>query len=558
MPTHSIPIRNLIAIACILAMAVCSQSQTANTTRGTLSGGRYKISGIVINKVTSSALPLVRVTITDAKNPGKSAFVTTSENGKFEFAGVPAGKYSLTGEKRGFVAASYDQHEEFSTAIVTGAGLETENLTLRLAPNAVIAGKVLDEAGEPVRHATISLYHDDHSSGIDQIRHIRSTVTDDQGAYEIASLRPGTYFVSVNATPWYAIHPSSRGQRWHVGEEADEPSAVDRSLDVAYPLTFYADVTDSDDATPIPIRGGDHLQVDIHLNPVPALRLLFHVSGDREHGFAHPSFQQPVFDSSTPVAFSEERMVSRGLFEVTGIPAGRYNVNLSSPETALQMNGVDLTRDGQEIDTSRAEALSTVKISAQVQGEVTLPQNLFVGLRSGNRNTPGMRMLDPKGEIEFQQIAPGAYEVIVRGSTPYSVAHMTVDGSQVLGHALTVTPGASPVVAITLVGGSTNVEGTVKKANQPFAGAMVVLVPSDPQNNRDLFRRDQSDLDGSFTLRGVVPGSYTVLAIENGWDLEWSQPSVVAAYLKHGRKIQVSDRAGPTVTVSEAIEIQPE
>lgn len=558
MRTYSIPIRQLIAITitCILATAARSRSQTTNTAQAPLSGGGYKISGTVINKVTSSPLALARISIADAKNSAKSAFVITSENGKFEFTGVPAGKYSLTGEKRGFVTASYDQHEEFSTAIVTGAGLDTENLTLRLAPNAVISGKVLDEAGEPVRHATISLYRDDHSSGVDQIRHIRGTVTDDQGAYEIASLRPGTYFVSVNATPWYAIHPTSRGETPRFGHE---PGPVDRSLDVAYPLTFYADVTDSDDATPIPIRGGDHLQVDIHLNPVPALRLLFHVSGDREHGFAHPSFQQPVFDSSLPVTSTGERMISRGLLEVTGVPAGRYNINLNGQEAALQMNGVDLTRDGQEIDTSRAETLSSVRISAQVQGEATLPQNLFVGLRSGNRNSLGMRMLDPKGEVEYQQITPGPYEVIARGSTtPYSVAHMTVDGTPVTGHTLTVMPGSSPTVDVTLVGGSINVAGSVKKAGHAFGGAMVVLVPKDPQNDHDLFRRDQSDLDGTFTLRGVIPGSYTILAIENGWDLEWSQPSVITAYLKQGRKVQVSNQSGNSVKLTEAIEVQSE
>jgi hypothetical protein len=557
MRTHQSSTRQLIAIviACILAAAAHAPSQTASAAQSSLSGGSYKISGAVINKVTSSPLALARISIADAKNSANSASVITSENGKFEFSGVPAGKYSLTGEKRGFITAAYDQHEEFSTAIVTGAGLDTESLTLRLASNAVIAGKVLDEAGEPVRHATIALYHDDHSSGVDQIRHIRGTVTDDQGAYEITSLRPGTYFVSASAAPWYAIHPSSRGENQRPSQE---PSAADRSLDVAYPLTFYADVTDSDDATPIPIRGGDHLEVDIHLNPVPALRLLFHVSGDRQHGFAHPSFQQPVFDSSLAVTSSGERMLSRGLLEVTGVPAGRYNIDLNGQETALQMNAVDLTRDGQEIDTSHAEALSTVKISAQVQGEATLPQNLAVGFRSGNRNSPGTRMLDPKGEVEYQQIPPGPYEVIVRGPAPYSVAHMTVDGSQVTGHTLTVTPGSSLIVSVTLVGGSINVEGTVKKAGQSFGGAMVVLVPANPENNRDLFRRDQSDLDGSFTLRGVIPGSYTLLAIENGWDLEWSQPSVIAAYLKRGRKIEVGERAGRAVTVSEAIEVQSE
>jgi len=66
-----------------------------------------------------------------------------------------------------------------------------------------------------------------------------------------------------------------------------------------------------------------------------------------------------------------------------------------------------------------------------------------------------------------------------------------------------------------------------------------VLVPQDPADNAPLFRRDQSDSDGTFTLPDVVPGQYTVLAIANGWDLDWSNPTVLQPYLKRGAAVQV-------------------
>ena len=107
-----------------------------------------------------------------------------------------------------------------------------------------------------------------------------------------------------------------------------------------------------------------------------------------------------------------------------------------------------------------------------------------------------------------------------------------------------------------MVGGSLNVEGSTKRGGKPFAGAMVVLVPKNPEENRDLFRRDQSDLDGTFNLQNVVPGSYTVLAIENGWDLDWSQPAVIAAYLNHGRAIEVGNHFGRAMNLSDSVEVQ--
>jgi len=61
---------------------------------------------------------------------------------------------------------------------------------------------------------------------------------------------------------------------------------------------------------------------------------------------------------------------------------------------------------------------------------------------------------------------------------------------------------------------------------------MVVLVPKDPETHQDMFRRDQSDLDGSFTLPDVVPGSYTVVAVEDAWGFDWSKPTLLARYAR--------------------------
>jgi hypothetical protein len=561
MMTHSIRSLSQMTTLCLFAVAFTA-AQTPATPQATTSTVNYRIAGTIVSKLDGHPLARARVTVRDAKDPQKFESVVTAEDGKFEFTGVPAGKYDLHGAKRGFIQASYDQHEQFSTAIVTGAGLDTEDLVLRLAPTAIISGKVLDESGDPVRSATVTLYYDDHSSGVNQIRQFRGAQTDDQGTYEIPGIMPGTYFLSASAKPWYAVHPNTNPSDSPVNSKpaaiaSTETSNFDRSLDAAYPLTYYSDVADTDSATPIPIAGGERLQIEVHLNPVPSLRLLFRVpeNGEKEHIF--PRIEQPAFDGSAFLQDDGVRMVSPGLFELAGIPAGRYNVRLTGPDSALQMKGVDLTRDGEEIDTSRAEALSTVKVTVQVPGEATPPPRLMVGLRSGSRVFAGAQPFNAKGEAELAQIAAGHYDVLVWGSNkPYSIAHISAEGAEVSGHSLTVTAGSSPSVSLTVVGGSLNVEGTAKRAGKPFAQAMVVLVPKNPGGNRGLFRRDQSDLDGTFNLQNVVPGSYTVLAIENGWDLDWSQPGVIAAYMNRGRTIEVGNHFGRAMKLSEAVEVQ--
>ncbi|MFZ1931508.1 MAG: carboxypeptidase-like regulatory domain-containing protein [Candidatus Sulfotelmatobacter sp.] len=535
--------------------------QAANVSPAMVPAGGYRIAGTVVSKVDGRPLARARITVRDANDPKKFEFIITSENGKFEFNGVPAGKYSLNGAKRGFISASYDQHDQFSTAIVTGAGLDTENLLLRLAPDAVIAGKVLDEANDPVRQATVTLYFDDHRSGVDQIHQFLAAQTNDLGEYEFTPMRPGTYFLSANGKPWYAIHPHSEPGIAEPGvaesvQHVEAPSMVDRSLDVAYPVTYYPDVTEADDAMPIPIQGGERLELDIHLNPVPSLHILFHVPDDGTHSVYFPRIQQSSFEGYTNFLGNMTNLGSQGVVEVTGIPAGRYNFSVERPEGRVQMDGVAITKDGEEIDISKGEASSSVKFSVRIAGEAKLPEQLSIGLRSGTR-TVGVSQLDSKGEAELQQVAAGKYEVLVWGAGKrYSVAHMSLDGAQISGHALSVAAGSSLSVSLTAVTDEAELQGTAMREGKRFAGAMVVLVPKNPEADRDLFRRDQSDLDGTFLLRNVIPGSYTLLAIENGWELDWSQPGVIASYLKRGRKVEIGNQAGARMNVAGAIEVQ--
>ena len=547
---------------CLLVAQPHTAAQTAIPPQAIPANGD-RVAGTVVSKTDGHPLARARVTLRDTKDSSKFESLVTAEDGKFYFQGVPPGKYSLIGAKRGFITAAYDQHDQFSTAIVTGAGIDTEALILRLAPAAVISGKILDESGEPVRHASVTLYYQDHSSGVDQIHQSRGAQTDDQGEYELPSLTPGTYFLSASAKPWYAIHPQTepRGSRSNRKTPPDPPENFDHSLDVAYPLTYYSDVTDADSATPVAVHGGEHLQIDLHLNPVPSLHVLFHVPVTGNHGYTVPRLEQPAFDGSTFVQADSSQMISPGLVELTGVPAGRYNIRANQAGGSVEMNGIDITKDHEEINTSSVEATSTVKLSVHIAGATTLPDRLGIGLRSSPRVFAGSKLVDAKGEVELPEIAAGRYEVAVWGPPqPYSIKQMSAEGATVSGHTLIVPAGASASVSLTLVPGSANLEGTAKQAGKPFAGAMVVLVPrnfqKDPEANRNLFRRDQSDLDGTFSLPNIVPGSYTLLAIENGWDLDWSQPSAMSPYLARGRTIEIGTQTSQTMHIAEAVEVQ--
>jgi hypothetical protein len=222
------------------------------------------------------------------------------------------------------------------------------------------------------------------------------------------------------------------------------------------------------------------------------------------------------------------------------------------------MADLDLTQDRQEINSSGAEVSSRVRASVRLLGENIKPGEVFIVLRDAkHRLTTGGEMTG-KGEVDFGEVAPGAYEVFVGSrNNSFAVVRIGVNGQETSGHTLRVPAGTSLSLTLTMVEGSAHITGIARRAGKPVAGAMVVLIPKHPGNNIDLFRRDQSDLDGSFSLSGVVPGAYTVSAIEDGWKLDWSRPEVILKYAVHGTGIVVPAAKEREIQLPEAVEVQP-
>jgi hypothetical protein len=517
----------------------------------------FRIAGTVVNATTSQPLARAQVSIMNTKNPNDFQMMVTSDDGRFQFQ-ANAGKYSLQAARRGFITSAYDQHENFWTGIVTGGGLDTESLVLRLPPAAVLTGSVTDDTGEPVRNAAVMVFREDHRTGVSRIQEFSRASTDDLGVYEVTPLDAGTYFLAVSAQPWYAVHPAS--SEAGAGSSGVDRTGVDRTLDVAFPITYYKDATGPDDATPIPLRRGDHTEVDVQVNPVAALNVVFHAAPDFARGFPRPVLVQPVFDGITVPQDIRVDQVSLGVYEMTGIAPGKYTLQAhGSPDgRPTAASDIYLNNDGQELDLSAGVPTASIKAVVRLHGMEKLPAQINLALRNDKGRVVTGTSTNDKGEAEFTNVAPGKYDVLARSpAKAYSVIRIVSDGLVSSGHALNVPAGSSLTVFLSLVGGAVTVEGFAKRSGKPAPGAMVVLVPKDPESNLELFRRDQSDLDGSFVLRGVVPGTYTILAIEDGWNLDWAKPAVIEHYRQHGQKLVVGDQPKGPLHMPEPVEVQP-
>jgi hypothetical protein len=137
------------------------------------------------------------------------------------------------------------------------------------------------------------------------------------------------------------------------------------------------------------------------------------------------------------------------------------------------------------------------------------------------------------------------------------VARISSQEFDITGHDVNVLPGASLDLTVFLIGGVATIEGVVNRGQKPAAGIMVALVPKDPQSHLEMFRRDQSDFDGSFVLRSVIPGSYTIIAVEDAWGFAWLQPDVLARYLRNGQNLTIDQFMEGSVHLPEPVQVQP-
>jgi hypothetical protein len=514
----------------------------------------FRISGTVIDAVSGQPLASAVVAI-DSSNPPNSPnspdstrVEGTAADGSFVFADVLPGKYVLSARHRGYIAQTYQQHESFTTAIAVGPGFESENLIFGLRPSASISGEIADESNDRIRHAEVMLFHETFAGGKRRTLLIQQTLTDDEGHYHFGHLIRGTYFVGVSAQPWYAQH----NVRHQVKQEnqdgvigALQPlTEQNQILDVVYPVSFFVNASDLAGAAAITLRSGDTEIADFRMRPVPALHLLVKTSAADPGQGEQVQVRQPVAESSSvpiPVGFTQ---VAPGLVEVTGVPPGSIHLGVNTPhgnEWTRRSQSVQVSSDA-EIDATQNGSSVVVSGVLKMEDASPLPQPARVMLRSFANGPAFNTTVSATGEFSFKNnpVETGEYELIIIEPQALFIRKLTSSGAKTSGRSLEIATAQDVNVTITAVRGTAKVTGIALKKDKPAPGAMIVLAPLDLKSNPVLFRRDQADSDGTFELNLVVPGRYTLMAIEDGWDLEWADPDVLQKYIAGGESVQIA------------------
>lgn len=520
----------------------------------------YRISGRVIDAITGQPLARASVAINPANSPNtpdSGRVEITDEQGLFAFTAVPPGKYVLSARHRGYLAQMYRQHENFMTAIVVGPGLESENLIFGLRPGASISGDVVDESDDPVRHADVMLFHQFVAGGRRRTLQVRRMNTNDEGHYHFSHLNPGTYFVGVLAQPWYAQH-SVRHRAKQVNQDENENGfqpliEENQNLDVVYPIAFFSNASDLPGATPIALHSGDMAIADFRMQPVPATHVLVRTPATEPEQSTNVSVTQTVADNDTIWVPAQVNQLAPGLVEVTGVPQGRFNLVLNTQQgnaNSHRSQKVQLENDA-EVDVTRSASSLVVSGILRVEDGSPVPQPARVLLRNSSTGESVEVAVPATGEFSFKDnpVEPGNYELIIIEPQGLFIRSLASANAKTSGRSLEIATAQDVSVTINASKGNGRITGAALKKDKPAAGVMIVLAPLDLKSNPALFRRDQSDSDGTFTLNVVVPGRYTLMAIEDGWDLEWADPSVLQKYIAGGESVQITPNQKTEVSV---------
>jgi protocatechuate 3,4-dioxygenase beta subunit len=494
----------------------------------------WHISGKVVDARSGQAVARCVVEIDPTDNPGQSLSVETGDDGRFDFGGVRQGKYDLNAAKRGYLTQSYQEHEGFSTAIAVGPERKSDDLIFNLPPQGIFYGTVSDETGEPIRRAQVHLYEDRDVDGIRSTHQRQTFITDDRGMYEIPNIAPGNYFLSVSAQPWYGAVMSGVRSPMHSN---DGQPLLDSALDVAYPTIFYPGAIDSDDAVPIPIRGGERIEANMTLTAQRAMHLHVALAPGQEEG--HVSIQQTVFGHLEPMPMGMETSNAGGV-EISGVLPGRYEVTVSHSEGQSPPESTHFTANIADGATqlSAEGGVGDVTVSGKVTSADKI-RSASISLISSHPQRSYTVAVNDAGEFTMQ-VVPGEYQVMGQIQQMY-LASVSSPNAEVKGRLLQVKAGDAPRLEIVAGSGYGKIEGMAERAGHPASGIMILLAPEDAKDNQFLFRRDQSDSDGTFLLSNIIPGRYRLLAIDEGWDLNWADPNVLAAYLKKSITLQVRD-----------------
>ncbi|MEZ5319685.1 MAG: carboxypeptidase-like regulatory domain-containing protein [Vicinamibacterales bacterium] len=466
--------------------------------------GTGSITGRVVTD-DASARPLRRVVVMLASGDLRGTQATTTDDeGRFGFAALPSGNYTITASRPGFVTAVYGSKQPgfgLGVPIAVFDDRPVTGLTVRMLPGAAITGVVRMTGGTPVSNVVVRAIPAAGQPGLRSSSLLTSgagtATTDDRGVYRIFGLPPGRYVVQAQPRPagseaWRRV--SDEEIRWAT-------QAVSARAPLGAPVGAPAAA-----ASPPPAPGAAVAMAPVYFPGTPDL-----------------AAARPIeLDGGGERAGVDLMMMTVPIARVSGVVVGPDGAPMAGAQ--VQIKRLDVADDGDLIGTMMQMFGAGRGLTSGADGTFSLsgvtPGRYEIDVRA---KPAGAKPAEPEGGANLMSLVmsmlPGgnAGGATLWGREPVDVAGVDLEGIAVrLREGLVVT-------------GRVVVDGTAPPP--PFAQVQVMLRGAASGSSLASAAASmltsltgRADADGAFSIRGVSPGRYQVGVLMPGSMFGTSMP----------------------------------
>jgi hypothetical protein len=439
-------------------------------------------------------------------------------------------------------------------------------MPVRLMPAAVVSGEVLDEYSDPVQDAEIRLLVVQMRLGQMSLRVAGKAMTDDRGEYRIAGLHPGKYYVvleykskaltTLNSIVETVNALQKTTDRQGKPIKVEMPGVPDPAY--TYSSLFFPSTSDFLQAQSLKLGPGDEIAANFLLISAPVVSIrgtvLNGMTGRPTPSASVAAFWTPYMEGDGIPASSKPD----GSFEVRGLAPGTYTVRASFMQDKLGFEGEQTIEVGdQGAQNVQIAALPDFVASGHVAivDEKNAIRRALIEF-AGEGNMPRVRASANYPEFRFDaQLRPDRrYRTAVRNlPEDYYVKSVAISGHDVPPDNV-VVGGTRGGMEIVLSPAGARIEGTLfDDKDEPTRGSILLVPDTSEPGPPDLFRRASADSKGKFTLRGVAPGSYRLLALESvNLDSEISDPDFQRTIGNRGQGLMVEESGKYAVSLKLA------
>lgn len=477
-----------------------------------------RIEGQVLADANGAGLRRARVILRPLETGNAALGVETDDRGRFEMRDIPAGTYTLTAQRDGYLASSTFRRGALRMPLrfFLARGDRLTNLSFRLRPWSVLAGRVRFEDGDPAVNVRVDLYEQYHARGRHGFKNSGSATTNDRGEYRIHGLTPGAYYVAV------AFEGDPTGP--DVEDQARSDESGREILAPSYTTTFYPGTQRLSEALPVRLISGEELSgIDVYMRPVERVKIGGRITdGESGESIRTASVFLERLDTAntgTLPAFAEVEFDAEDRFHTANVAPGRYQLWVEATVDSRRLQG----RQTLLLTNANVEDLEVVVLPARPwEGEV---------VAAGTQRLPfGFQphvVLEPRSERgSIVDAAPsgGRFDVLLMPGETYDafilnlpedfyLAQVRASGGDVRAAGLSTAMVTSQPFQIVLEAQGGKIEGQVVGPDGSlWSGATVTLIPEPARDRLQDYREAFANEYGRFRIGSIPPGRYILTA----------------------------------------------